>query len=110
MIKTSLNHPTQVAAGLTSKVEITLVTDPKEIADFQLRQERFDRNADWLQAHGAEIYSKNRGKYLCIAGQELFAADTALEALALAQAAHPDDDGRFLHFVPKEKLPLIYAH
>ena len=55
---------------------------------------RFDRNAAWLRAHAAEVYPKYRGKCICIAGEELFVADTPEEAFALAKAAHPDDDGR----------------
>jgi hypothetical protein len=85
------------------------VTDPEELAKARAQRERFDRNAAWLQAHGAEIYPRYRGKCLCIAGEELFVADTAVEALALATTAHPEDDGRFLHYVPREKVARIYA-
>lgn len=47
--------------------------------------------------------------HICIAGQELFAADTAEEALALARTAHPEDDGRILRYIPRERVPRIYA-
>jgi len=40
----------------------------------------------------------------------LFVADTAGEALAQATVAHPDDKGRFVRYIPKEKVPRIYAH
>ncbi|MCI0491233.1 MAG: hypothetical protein L0229_31975 [Blastocatellia bacterium] len=80
------------------------VTDPEELAGARAQRERFDRNAAWLQAHAEEIYSRHRGKCLCIAGEELFVADTPEEALALATAAHPEDDGSFVHYVPREKL------
>jgi hypothetical protein len=30
--------------------------------------------------------------------------------LALATAAHPEDDGRFVHYIPREKVARIYAH
>ena len=56
------------------------------------------------------LASKHRGKCICVAGEELFVADTAAEALAQATAAHPDDKGRFVHYIPKEKVPRIYAH
>jgi len=36
--------------------------------------------------------------------------DTAVEALALATAAHPNDRGRFVHYVPREKVARIYAN
>ena len=85
------------------------VTDPEELDRARARRERFDRNAAWLHSHGAEVYPRHRGKYLCIAGEELFVADTPEEALALATAAHPEDDGRFLHYIPLERVPRIYA-
>jgi hypothetical protein len=57
----------------------------------------------------AEIYTHYRGKCICITGEEIFVADTPEEALALATAAHPDDAGRFLRYIPREKLDCIYA-
>ena len=86
------------------------VTDPEEIAKAQAQRERFDRNWAWFQAHVPEIYSQQRGKCICIAGEELFAADTPKEAIALATAAHPEDEGRFVHYIPREKIIRIYAY
>ena len=45
-----------------------------------------------------------------VAGEELFVADTPEQALALATAAHPEDDGSFLRYIPREKIDRIYAH
>ncbi len=86
------------------------VTDPEELTKARVQRQRFDRNSAWLQAHATEIYSRYRGKCICIAGEELFVADTPEEVLELATAAHPDDDGRFLRYIPREKLDRIYAH
>ena len=86
------------------------VTDPVELAKARAQRERFDRNAAWLQAHASEVYPRYRGKCICIAGEELFVADTPEEAWALALAAHPDDDGRFMRYIPREKLARIYAN
>jgi hypothetical protein len=36
-------------------------------------------------------------------------ADTTKEAIALATAAHPDDEGWFTRYIPKEKVPRVYA-
>lgn len=85
------------------------VTDPEELAKAQAQRERFDRNAAWLQAHASEVYTRHRGKCICIAGEELFVADTPVEAMALAKAAHPEDDGFFLRYIPRERLARIYA-
>jgi len=87
-----------------------VVTDPAELAQARTQREQFDRNAAWLQVHAAEIYSQYRGKCICIAGEELFAADMAKHALALATAAHPEDKGRFVHYIPREKLARVYAN
>jgi len=85
------------------------VTDVKELAETRRQREQFDRNSEWLQAHISEIYAKHRGKCICIAGQELFVADTAKDAAAEATAAHPDDGGWFTRYIPKEKVARIYA-
>lgn len=86
------------------------VTDPDELAQAQRQHERFGRNFAWLQAHASDVYTNYRGKCICIAGEELFVADTPEQAFALGAAAHPDDDGSFVHYIPLEKLARIYAH
>jgi hypothetical protein len=86
------------------------VTDPEELAKAQAQRERFDRNFAWFQAHATEIFMRHRGKCIVIAGEELFVADTPAEAWALADAAHPEDDGSFIHYIPKQKLARVYAH
>ena len=68
------------------------VTDPEELAKARAQRERFDRNFAWFKAHAAEIFACCRGKCICIAGEELFIADTPEEVMALAQAAHPEDE------------------
>lgn len=91
-------------------VTMEIVTDPVELAKARVQDARFERNWAWFNARAAEIYKEHRGKCLCIAGQELFVADTPEEVLALAKAAHPDDDGRFTRYIPKERTYRIYAN
>jgi hypothetical protein len=86
------------------------VTDPEELAKARAQDERFERNSTWLQAHIAEIYSQYRGKCICIAGEELFVADTPQEVIDLASAAHPEDNGKLLRYIPREKVARVYAH
>lgn len=86
------------------------VADPGSLADARAQRDQFDRNSAWLQSHASEVYRKNRGKCICVAGEQLFIADTAAEALAQATAAHPNDKGRFVHYIPKEKAPRVYAN
>src|SRR5207247_2362858 len=73
-------------------------------AQRERRQEGTRRNAAWLQAHASEVYS-HRGMHFCIAGEELFIADSAEDALAMGEAAHPEDDGSFVRYIPLEKVP-----
>jgi hypothetical protein len=82
-----------------------VILTPAELAKVNERWQRYDRNAAWLQAHAHDVYSQNRGKYICIAGQELFVADSVQEVLKLANQAHPEDDGRYLRYVPRENTP-----
>jgi hypothetical protein len=86
------------------------MTDPVKIAKSQEQEERFQRNSAWLQARITHVYSRYRGQCICVAGQELFAADTPEKALCLAQAAHPEDDGRLLRYIPKERMARVYAN
>jgi hypothetical protein len=88
-------------------VVMEIVTDPVELAKARTRREQFDRNLDWFQAHALEIGATCRGKFICVAGQELFTADTAKEVLALATAAHPEDEGRFIHYITRERMVRI---
>ena len=83
------------------------VTDPEELAKAHAQDERFARNSAWLQAHIPEVYSRYRGKCICVAGEELFVADTPEEVIAMAEAAHPEDDGSFIRYIPKEKMARI---
>ena len=86
------------------------VTDPVELAKARAQRERFNRNWDWYQAHVLEIGEAHRGKCICVAGQELFVADSAPQAISLAKRAHPDDDGFLMRYIPRKKMERIYAH
>jgi len=95
--------------GANNRVVIEVETDPGELAKARARNQRFERNWAWLEAHAAEVY-RHRGKFICIAGEQLFVADSVEEVLAQATAAHPDDDGRFTRYIPKERGTRIHAH
>ncbi|MEK6287717.1 MAG: hypothetical protein AABO57_18525 [Acidobacteriota bacterium] len=97
-------------ADWQSNIVMEEVTDPEELAKARAQDERFDRNSAWLQAHIPEVYSRHRGKCICVAGEELFVADTPEEVLAQARAAHPEDNGStLLRYIPREKMARIYA-
>jgi len=92
-------------------IEIIEVTDPQEIAAARLQREQSDRNSQWLQQHISEVSAPaNRGKIVCIAGQQAFFGDDVREVVARATAAHPDDKGWFTQYIPRERRVMIYAH
>ena len=83
---------------------------PEEQAKANAQRARYERNLAWLEAHGQEVYAQHRGRHICVAGQELFVADTVQEVLALARAAHPEDDGPVLWYLSPLPGPRIYAN
>jgi hypothetical protein len=83
------------------------VTDPVAIAQARARRARMERNWAAFDARAAEVYASCRAKCVCVAGGELFVADTPEEALAQAKAAHPEDDGRFLRSIPRERMARV---
>ena len=95
--------------GDSNPIIMSEVTDPVELASSRAMFARADRNSAWLQTHVPEIYSQHRGRFICVAGEELFVADTVAEVMALATAAHPEDDGAILRYILKEKREMIYA-
>jgi hypothetical protein len=97
-----------IASRVPPPVVMEEVTDPVQQAEARARHERFGHNLAWLQAHTDEAYA-HRGKFICIADEELFVADTAEEVLALAAAAHQEDNGRFTLYIPRERMARIYA-
>lgn len=86
------------------------VTDPREIARHLALHEKFERNSDWLETHWHEVLPQARGRFLAVAGQQAFLGDTLEEALAKANAAHPEDEGLLAQYVLPEGGPRIYAH
>jgi hypothetical protein len=86
------------------------VAEPEENAKAEAQRVRFRKNSDWLQARVPQVYARHRGKFICVAGQDLFVADTAPEVVAMARKAHPEDDGLLFRYIPRERMERIYAH
>src|SRR4051812_3535896 len=78
--------------------------DPEASAKSRARRERFDRNAAWFNQHLVEVYKQHAGKFVCVAGEEIFVGDTAGGAAAQANAAHPNDDSRFTLRIPRQMV------
>src|SRR6266849_3254522 len=93
-------------SGTPLRIEVTTTNDAEELAKARVRHTQFQCNSNWLQTHAAQVY-RHRGKHFCIAGMQLFLADTAEEAWALGRAAHPNDGGMFFRYIPLENMPRI---
>lgn len=93
-----------------AKFIIEEVTDPVEIARSRAQHERHQRNDDWLETHWADVLPQARGKFLAVANQEAFIANTPAEAWAWVDATHPEDDGATVQYVPVTKGPRIYGN
>jgi len=92
------------------RITIEEVTDPVEIARHRAWHEKARRNAEWLEAHWPEIRPQAQGKFVAVAGQEAFIADTGEQARALARTAHPDDEGMLSQYVFPPGGPRIYGY
>lgn len=93
-----------------SDITIEEVNDPAEVARFLAADAQHKRNGDWLQAHWADVLPQAYGKFLAVAGQEAYVADTPAEAWAWAAKAHPEDRGAFVRYVRPPGGPRIYGH
>lgn len=73
--------------------------------------EQAKRNLDWFNEHAMEldVFNRYRGKYIAVAGGEMFVADSASEAIQLAKEKYPDDSPHRC-YIPKTKARRIYAY
>ena len=86
------------------------VDDPVEVARCKAQDDRARRNSDWLQGHWSDLLPRARGKFLVVAGEQAFIADTPEAAWALAREAHPEDDGALGQYVFPGQGPRVYAY
>ena len=98
------------AIGSTPLEIITTEATPDERAVALAEQEEFRKNVAWYGAHAGAIRDQHRGRFICIAGQQLFAGDDAVEVVAQARAAHPGRGGFFSRRISTHRGPRIYAN
>jgi len=85
------------------------VIDPDETRRFHIQDDLHRRNSDWLQAHGSDIVPRARGKFVAVASQEVFIAETPAEAWAWVDDIHPEDMGAIVRYVRVSVGPRLYA-
>src|SRR5258708_24236907 len=67
------------------------------------------KNWEWLQDHWPDLLPQARGKFVAVAGQEAFVADTLDAALDWVRSTHPDDTGHLVEFVRPPTRPSLYS-
>ena len=91
-------------------IETPEVSDEERAANIAA-SEQFQRNLAWWNARGKEIRDAHTGKFVCVAGQELFVGDDPIEVVARAKAAHPHPGyGFFSLYLSPHRGPKIHAH
>jgi hypothetical protein len=91
------------------KFIIEEVTDPIELERNRCQHEQAVRNMDWLCGHWDELLPAAWGKYVAVAAQQAFVADTFDDAYEKALACHPDEKGILVQFVSPVKGARVYA-
>ena len=91
-------------------IETPEVSEEERAANITANAE-FKKNVEWWNAHVKEIRDAHTGKFVCVAGQELFFGDDPIEVMARAKAAHPNPGFGFvsLRLLP-HRGPKIHAH
>jgi hypothetical protein len=106
MIRAIASAPPPVAGV---EVDFPQVSDEEKAENLRVLAAHV-KNADWLENEWPRLLPQALGRHVAVAGQQAFIANSAREALDLATAAHPDDPGSFVQFVPPVRRPRVYAH
>jgi hypothetical protein len=99
-------------AGALPKLDVQLGVPPvgNEGEVIRAREERARKNSQWLQTHWDQLLPQALGKFLAVAGEEAFIADTAQQAWAAAAQKHPEDDTATVQYVSPRSGPRVYAN
>ena len=92
------------------KMIVEDVTDPDEIARVNAQHKQARRNSDWLQSHWSDVLPQAYGKFIAVACQEAFIADTSADGYAWARRTHPEDRGALVEYVMPPGGPRFYAN
>jgi hypothetical protein len=97
--------------GPVPPVIIEFPAGPTESVEAQQERERHLRNLNWFSRHAVEIGRNHPGKFVCVAGEELFVGTVPEEVLSRAVEKHPEDRGAtFSKYIPTHRGPKVYAN
>ena len=85
------------------------VTDEERAVNIAAN-EQFQLNLKWWNPRVKEIRDAHTGKFVCVAGQELFVGDDPIEVVARATAAHPNRGGFLSLYLSPHRGPKIHAY
>src|SRR4051812_43852116 len=88
---------------------LTRLTDPADIARVRAFHEQVARNLRWLGEHWADLLPGACGKYVAVANEQAYVAESRLEAEGLARKDHPDEVGMVVQFVRPDVGPRVYG-
>lgn len=91
------------------KLSIVEVGDPAEPERHWAQMERHRRNLKWLETHWDELLPQARGRFLAVADEQAFIAETAEACREWARKEHPGDDGMHVQYVLPHQGWRIYA-
>ena len=90
-------------------IETPEVSDEERAANIAASAQ-FQLNLAWWNPRGKEIRDAHTGKFVCVAGQELFVGDDPIEVVARAKAAHPGRGGFLSLYLSPQRGPKIHAY
>ncbi len=87
--------------------------NPPTASEFEVirvQQERARRNSRWLQTHWNQLLPQALGKFVAVADEAAFVADTAEQAWAWVRAEHPHDETATVQYVNPAQGLKIHAN
>jgi hypothetical protein len=98
------------ASDPASPMIIESETTPRELEAAFAERQKYLRNLRWFSACAIEIGRDHAGKFVCVAGEELFVGSNPEEVLAHARARHPSErNAIFYKYIPTHRGPKVYA-
>lgn len=100
--------PTPTPVTLPETYTYEVIDDPATNAQAAAVHARALRNSQYLSAHWADVLPQAVGKYVAVANEQLFVADTVHAARACARQTDPDGAG-LVQFVSPKTGPRVYG-